>query len=148
MATIRERILARPDLDAMRASRDITGLAAALNAQPPQVVRSRMLTERGIVASYGLGADAGAAFLDKLDTIAASGAAGTAALKRMMKYLYGDEGIDIGDSATRDKLDAMVGSFGITQQEVDAIKAMAMAPLLVTQEQVAEELYNPDGSEK
>lgn len=33
MATIRERILARRDLDAMRAVRDITGLAAALNGE-------------------------------------------------------------------------------------------------------------------
>lgn len=99
-----------------------------LNARTEFMVKSRMLTERGILASYGLGPQAGAAFMDKLDVIAASGDPGTAALKRMMKYLYGDSGVDIGDAATRGALDALVGVGGVTQTEADGIKAMALQP--------------------
>lgn len=103
-------------------------VAELLNAQTESMPKSRMLTERGILASYGLGPVAGSAFLDKLDTIAASGAENTAPLKRMMKYLYGESGVDIGDAATRDQLDALVEAGGITQVEAAGIKAMAIQP--------------------
>lgn len=99
-----------------------------LNAQTESKTKSCMLTERGILSSYGLGPINGAAFLDKLDTLAASGALGTAALKRMMKYVYGDAGIDVGDAATQAALTSLIGSGGVTQAEVDTIKAMALKP--------------------
>lgn len=39
---IRERILARPDLDALRQARDITALAVALNENPPMAMVERV----------------------------------------------------------------------------------------------------------
>jgi hypothetical protein len=90
------------------------------------VRHERFLTERGVMGSQGLGPVAGAAFLDKLDAVAASGAPGTAPLKRIMKYLYSGDGIDIGDAATAASLQALVGMAGITQPEVDRIQGMAL----------------------
>ena len=72
---IRERILARPDLDSLRANRDITALAAALNADAPMIIVE--------ILSYP-----------------------------------------------------------------DPVVEQVLAPLMVTQEQVDEDMYHPDGTEK
>ena len=57
------------------------------------------------MSSYGIGPSAGAVFLDKLDALSAS----IPALKWAMKFLQQDAGIDIGDNATQQMLDSLVG---------------------------------------
>ena len=99
-------------------------LAALLNAQSTTMAKSRMITARGIMASYGLGPAAGAAFLDKLEVLASS----VPAIKWAMKFLQTEAGIDVGEPATQIMLTSLIGIGGVTQAEVDGIKAMALQP--------------------
>lgn len=95
-----------------------------LNAQTTVMSKSRMVTARGIMASYGIGPIAGAAFLDKLEVISAS----IPALKWALKFMQQEAGIDIGEPATQQMLDSLVGIGGITASEVNGVKAMANMP--------------------
>lgn len=95
-----------------------------LNTQSQTMVKPKMITARGIMSSYGIGTSAGAVFLDKLDALSAS----IPALKWAMKFLQQDAGIDIGDSATQQMLDSLVGVGGITLAEVSGVKAIALQP--------------------
>lgn len=99
-------------------------LAQLVNAKTTALAKERMVTARGIMASYGLGPTAGAAFLDKLEALAPA----VPAIKWAMKFLQQEAGIDVGESATRAMLDSLVGVGGITQSDVDGIKAMALQP--------------------
>ena len=99
-------------------------LAQLLNAPSTTLAKTRMVTARGIMASYGLGPVAGAALLDKLEALAAN----VPALKWALKFLQTEAGIDIGEPATQLMLTSLIGIGGITQAEVDGIKAMALQP--------------------
>jgi len=95
-----------------------------LNTQSHYMVKSRMITARGVMSSYGIGPSAGAAFLDKLENLTSS----VPASRWAMKFLQQDAGIDIGDGATQQMLDSLVGVGGITSAEVDGVKAIALLP--------------------
>lgn len=99
-------------------------LADMLNAQSATMAKPRMITARGIMASYGLGPSAGGAFLDKLEVLSA----GVPAIKWAMKFLQAESGIDVGEPATQAMLTSLIGVGGITQAEVDGVKAMALQP--------------------
>lgn len=99
-------------------------LADLLNAPSTTLAKTRMVTARGIMASYGLGPSAGAAFLDKLEVLASS----VPAIKWAMKFLQAEAGIDVGEPATQAMLTSLIGVGGITADEIDGIKAMAMQP--------------------
>ena len=43
-----------------------------------------------------------------------------------MKFLQAETGIDVGEAATQRMLTSLIGAGGITQGEVDGIKAMAL----------------------
>lgn len=99
-------------------------LADLLNAQSTTLAKSRMITARGIMASYGLGPSGGAAFLDKLEALAAN----VPAIKWALKFLQTEAGIDIGEPATQLMLTSLIGVGGITADEVNGVKAMALQP--------------------
>lgn len=99
-------------------------LTDMLNAQSATMAKPRMITARGIMASYGLGPSAGAAFMDKLEVLSA----GVPAIKWAMKFLQSESGIDVGEPATQVMLTSLIGVGGITQAEVDGVKSMAMQP--------------------
>lgn len=99
-------------------------LADLLNAQSATMAKPRMITARGIMASYGLGPSAGAAFMDKLEVLSA----GVPTIKWAMKFLQEESGIDVGEPATQAMLASLVGVGGVTQTEVDGVKAMANQP--------------------
>lgn len=99
-------------------------LADLLNAPTASMAKPRMITARGIMASYGLGPSAGAAFLDKLEVLSA----GVPAIKWALKFLQTEAGIDIGEPATQLMLTSLIGIGGITLSEVDGVKAMALQP--------------------
>ena len=99
-------------------------LADMLNAQSATMAKPRMITARGIMASYGLGPAAGAAFMDKLEGLSA----GAPAIKWAMKFLQTDAGIDVGEPATQLMLTSLIGVGGITADEVSGVKAMALQP--------------------
>jgi len=136
---IRTRILARGDLNGLRAARDITGLAAALNAEGVQFPQQRFVTARAIMANC---VD-GVAILQALEA-----ASDKPAVAWAMRFLAQEAGLDIGDSYTRRMIDQLVGGEVLTEAQGQALKALALQPLIVTQEQVAIAMYNPDGTEK
>ena len=99
-------------------------LTDMLNAQSATMAKTRMITARGIMASYGLGPAAGAAFLDKMESLSAS----VPAIKWAMKFLQAEAGIDVGEPATQLMLTSLIGVGGITADEVNGVKAMALQP--------------------
>lgn len=104
---------------------DSTGwVANMLNERKFQAVKTRMVTTRGIMASYGIGPTQGALFLDKLEALSAN----IPALKWAMKFLQQETGLDVGEPATQTMLTSLIGVGGITQAEVDGVKAMAIQP--------------------
>jgi len=104
---------------------DSTGwVANMLNERKFQAAKTRMVTARGIMASYGIGPTQGALFLDKLESLSAN----IPALKWAMKFLQQETGLDVGEPATQIMLTSLIGVGGITQAEVDGVKAMAMQP--------------------
>ncbi len=94
-----------------------------LNALTETMVKSRMITARGILSDYPGGPTVAAAVLDKLDTAAP----GIPALKWAWSFIKG-EGLDIGDPATQGMLDTLATATVITTTEADNLKALALQP--------------------
>ena len=138
---IRARILARSDLDQMRAARDITGLAAALNAEKLEVRAQRFITARAILTTHPV---EGRDILKRLR--AAAGA--DIGVEFAVRFLEQEAGLDIGDEATWRDIDGLVANSVLTEAQGVLLKHLAMRPVVVTQEQVAISMYNPDGTEK
>lgn len=136
---IRERILARRDLDTLRAARDITGLAAALNAEGALAVGQRFVTARAVMA----GCADGVAILSALKAADSNPAVGWA-----LQFLGQEAGLDIGDPFAQGMVDQLVTAGVLTGGQGASLKALSLRPLLVTQEQVAEAMYNRNGTEK
>jgi len=65
----------------------------------------------------------------------------------MMKYLQSEAGLDIGDPATRARLQGMVGPTDITQLEVDAVLGLALVPDPVSRLDIEAALFETDGRE-
>jgi molybdopterin-biosynthesis enzyme MoeA-like protein len=94
-------------------------LADMMNARIYTMVKEKFVTARGVLAAHG---SAGAAVLDKLETLAAS----NSEVKWAMRFVTSD-GIDVGHANTRTLLDALVPAV-LTQVEADLIKNMAVQP--------------------
>lgn len=137
--SIRDRILARRDLDALRAARDITGLSDALNAEGVRSVQPRFVTARAVMAECA----GGVAILEALKAASSNPAVGWA-----VQFLGQEAGVDVGDPFTQGMIDQLVGASVLTQTQGASLKALALQPVQVTQEQVAIEMYHPDGTEK
>lgn len=138
--TLRDEILSRPDCADALAARDCGALAAILSVGRTKTV------ERNV--GYGtimdtLGAEAGAAFLDALTSMATV----SSPVKWALKLLDRGE-LNIGAEATRGQLDALAAGGVMPHAVADALKGLAMGPDIVTAEQVADAMFNPDGSLK
>lgn len=136
--SLRDRILARRDLDKLRAARDITGLAAALNAEAPLLAGERFVTGRTILAEC----DDGAGILAALDAASA-----IPAVEWALKFLAVDSGMDIGNARTQGMIDQLQAGQVLTEVQASQLKALALRRETVTQEKVAAEMYAPDGTE-
>lgn len=121
--------------DELQSDPEGIGYAAYLPDEPGMVVellnkpqflmaKTYMVTARGVISGKGLGASAGAAFLDKLETLIPV----ASEVKWAMRFMQGEQGIDVGDLETQITLNDLVGAAGITQAEIDGIKAMANQP--------------------
>lgn len=137
--TLRDEILARSDLSAQVAARNIDAIAAAMSVGRKSV-QPRMVTARAIIAEC----PNGAAILDALEEAALT----DTNVKWAMKFLALEAGIDIGNEATRGLIDYIAFTGKITQEQCTALKNLGLQPVTVTPLQVAEALYNPDGSMK
>jgi len=138
--TLREEILSRPDCADALARRDCGELAALLSVGRTKVIDYSI--GYGTVLEV-LGAEAGSAFLDGLTALAAT----SSPVKWALKLLDRGE-LNIGSPATQAQLDALAAGGVMPQVVADALKALALAPDVVTPQQVAEEMFNPDGSQK
>jgi hypothetical protein len=137
--TLRDEILARGDLAASVAARDIGAIAVAISAGRTSV-QPRMVTARAIISECANGG----AILDSLDQAASV----NTNVKWAMKFLAQDAGIDIGNVATRMLIDGLVTAGALTQVQGDALKHLAVQPAPVTPFEVATALYNDDGTTK
>lgn len=137
---IRNRILARPDLAAMRAARDLTGLADALNAEPPLVLRERYVTARTILAECENGAD----ILDALVTAGEN----VSAVKWALTFLSQDSGLDVGHPTTQGMIDQLAAGGVLSAEQAQSLKSLALQAVFVDRLEVESAMFNPDGSEK
>jgi hypothetical protein len=138
--TLRDEILSRLDCAAALAERDCGALAAILSVGRVKTVDKPI--------GYGtmleaLGADAGAAFLDGLTALAAT----SSPVKWALKLLDRGE-LNIGAPATQTQLDTLATAGAIPQAVVDVLKGLALAPDSVTPQEVADAMFNADGSPK
>lgn len=138
--TLHDEILSRPDCADALARRDCGELAALLSVGRTKVVDLNI--GYGTVLEV-LGAESGAAFLDSLTTLAAT----SSPVKWALKLLDRGE-LNIGAAATRGQLDALAAGDVMPQAVADALKGLAMGPDIVTAEQVADAMFNEDGSAK
>jgi len=138
--TLHDEILSRPDCADALARRDCGELAALLSVGRTKVVDLNI--GYGTVLEV-LGAESGAAFLDSLTTLAAT----SSPVKWALKLLDRGE-LNIGAAATRGQLDALAAGGVMPKAVADALKGLAMGPDIVTAEQVADAMFNEDGSAK
>ena len=136
---IRERIIARPDLAVLRSQRDCASLALALNAEGLTAPQQRFVTARGVMS----GCADGVAILTALEAATANKAVSWA-----LKFLGQETGLDVGDPYTQGMIAQLVTAAVLTQVQGDQLKALAVAPVVVTAKQVSDAMYNPDGTEK
>lgn len=135
--SIRARILARTDLDAARAARNLDVLAAALNAENVKSIQPRFVTARAIMAECGV------AILTALKANSAD-----PAISWALQFLGQEAGLDVGDPFTQGMIDQIVAGAVLTAAQGSALKAMAMQPLIVTRDEVNAAMYNDNGTEK
>jgi len=138
--TLRDEILSRPDCAEALAARDCGAIAEILSAGRTKTI------ERNV--GYGtvmeaLGGEAGAAFLDALTSLAEV----SSPVKWALKLLDRGE-LNIGAAATQAQIDALATAGVMPVAVADALKGLAMGPDIVTAEQVADAMFNPDGSLK
>lgn len=137
--SIRERIIVRPDLAVLRSQRDCARLALALNAEGLSAPQQRFVTARGIMS----GCADGVAILTALEAAQAN-----KAVKWALTFLGQESGLDVGDPFTQGMIGQLVTAGVLTAAQGDQLKALALAPVVVTAQQVSDAMYNPDGTEK
>lgn len=126
-AEILAAIAADEDLQALADAGDHAAIAAALSVGRTRVA-SRLISERGVMSHYAGGPVAADVLLGKLEAFAASGLPGSGPVKRALKFLATDAGIDIGDEAMRAQLQAIATGGVISQGECDALLSLALVP--------------------
>ena len=99
-----------------------------------------MVTARAIISEC----PDGGVILDKLEEAAAV----NTSVKWAMKFLAQDAGIDIGNTATRMLIDGLVHQNVLTQSQGNSLKNLALQPVAVSALEVAQALFNDDGSMK
>jgi hypothetical protein len=138
--TLHDEIISRADCADVLAARDCGELARILSIGRTKLIESNI--------GYGtvmetLGAENGAAFLDALTVLAAT----SSPVKWALKLLDRGE-LNIGAATTQAQLDALAAGGVMPQAVADALKALAIVPDMVTPQEVADAVFNPDGSLK
>lgn len=97
-------------------------VAEILNSKDFKLIKSRFINERTILAE--IGGQVGATILDKLDAISPY----QSAVRRMLKFLAMDSGVDIGHQGTLSQITSIVSAGGLTQVEGELLKGLALLP--------------------
>jgi hypothetical protein len=125
---------------------DHAAIAAALSATHTRI-EPRIVSARGLAERYTGGPIGAEIVMMKLEEAAATMLASAdpsqavlgSLLKRQLGFLAG-EGLDFGSAALRVMLDQFVTLAILTQAEVDALKAVAVVPDIVSAFEVAQAL--------
>lgn len=138
--TLRDEILSRPDCADALALRDCGALATILSMGRTKTVDLNI--------GYGtvleaLGAETGAAFLDGLTALSST----SSPVKWALKLLDRGE-LNIGAQTTQQQLDALADGGVMPKEIADALKSLALGPDIVTPQEVADAMFNDDGSPK
>jgi hypothetical protein len=136
---IRARILARPDLDELRAARDLDEITTKLNEEGLLAPRQRFVTARAVRTL-----PAGKAILAAFK--AARNA--DADIDLAYTFLMQEAGLDIGDATTLALIDGLVTQSILTAAQGVQLKSLAMFPVVVDRLEVEAALYNRDTTEK
>jgi hypothetical protein len=137
---IKARILARRDLDELRAVREIDALAAALNTEGLTAPTSRYVTMRTILAECPSGRE--------IVTALRQAAAVDPIVDESVNFLRRDSGFDIGHAETAEDIARLVDAGVFSPVWADEVHALSLRPVVVTRDQVNDAMFNPDGSEK
>lgn len=139
---IRAAIQARPELAGVT---DTVALAAALS-QGRTRVRSRMMSERGILDQYPGGPVQADALLTTLEAFAATPTPMASIVARAIRFLRQPDGIDLGAPATQVMLDALAAGGVITSQQREHLRSMVTVPDAVDEMDVRRAIYAADGT--
>lgn len=138
--SLKEQILARPDCADAVAAKDCHAIAALLSVGR-MAVQSRFVTARTVLAECGM---LGASILDALEVAAV----GNSAVKWAVRFLGQDSGINVGDPATQYMIDQLAEDGALSAPQAAALKNLALQPAPVTSAEVADALYEFDGTPK
>jgi hypothetical protein len=139
---IRAAIAARPELAGVT---DTHTLAAALSVGRTRM-RSRMVSERGILDTYPGGPVAADALLTRLEAFAATAVPLASIVARALRFLRMPDGIDLGAPATVVMLDALAQGGAITTTEREHLRAMVTEPDPVDEMSVRRAIWADDGT--
>ena len=134
--TLHEEILAKPELEQSVIDRNCEAIAAALSVGRTRLAQTEIGNGK-ILETLGL-ADGNTL----LDAINAS---------PMFKYVVPllEQGrLDVSTGVTRSAIDYLVSQGAVSADNAAKLKALAEVPDVVTPRQVAEAMYNDDGSLK
>jgi hypothetical protein len=152
-AALKAEIHANPACADALEAKDCAALAAIVSTGRKAAV-SREVGE-GLI-SDALGIPAGPIFIKTLNAMAAATLPEGAppeqqAQKAMIEQaarLIDKASLNVGMPSVRAGIDMMVGVLPLTQEQADAIKALAEMPAPVTAQDVARAVFNDDGSLK
>lgn len=117
-------------------------IAALLSEGRKQIV-SRRVSVREIIAEYPDGPVAADAVLAKLDSYAAASEPLSRLVKRTLPFLQSESGLDLGASATRTMIEALVELHVLTADEGVKLKSLAEIQDIVTPEDVSRAVRGP-----
>jgi hypothetical protein len=139
-AALRSQIHANPAFAEALASRDSWALAAILSAGRSSI-QPRFVTARTILAECGA---LGPSILDALE----AASAGNSAVKWAVRFLGQDSGLDVGNPVTQYMIDQLVTATVLTADQGAALKGLAIAANPVSAHDIANAVFNDDGSLK
>lgn len=96
-------------------------VADMLNAHTAQLIKSRFITARTVMAEGGA---EGVAILDALETAAQS----NSTVRWALQFFTQDSGLDIGHEATQTTIDQLVLGAVLTTEQGTLLKNMALQP--------------------
>ncbi len=139
---LRNEILARADCASFVEARDIDAIAALVSVDR-KAVQTRFANARTVLAECGL---LGPEILDALQVAAA--APGKSAVKWALAFISQEAGLDVGHPATRYMVQQLIDDKSLSPEQGAALLNLANLPAPVSRNDVADALFNPDGTAK
>jgi hypothetical protein len=131
---------ATPRVDGQTARRDDAEIAGILNNPAHTRIVETRVTDLSLMDALGVTLANG--ILDKLTAAGAT----NSAIRRAMKAIESERGIDIGNDEVRGMLDQLVAGGVITLAESDALKALAVKPCGIAEQTLGAPVSGADVS--